>query len=72
MVLLGSLYQRYTTLHPDVGLVDLATIVCPGGPPCPEYVSGIRLRPADGGHFQAPGAAWVAPRLYAAIAAAAH
>jgi peptidoglycan/LPS O-acetylase OafA/YrhL len=72
MVLLGSLYQRYTALHHDVGLVDLATIVCPGGPPCPEFVSGIRLRPADGGHYQASGAAWVAPRLYAAIAAATH
>jgi hypothetical protein len=72
MVLLGQLYQRYTLAHPDVGLVDLSTIVCPTGPPCPEFVSGIRLRPADGGHYQPPGAAWVAPRLYAAIATAAH
>jgi peptidoglycan/LPS O-acetylase OafA/YrhL len=70
MVLLGALYQRYTALHRDVGLVDLSTIVCPSGPPCPEFVAGIRLRPADGGHYQAPGAAWVTPRLYAAIAAA--
>ena len=72
MVRLGQLYERYAAARPGVGLVDLSSIVCAKGPPCAEYVDGIRLRPADGGHFQAPGAAWVAPRLYDAIALAAQ
>jgi peptidoglycan/LPS O-acetylase OafA/YrhL len=69
-VALGSLYRSYAAARPGVDLVNLASIVCPGGPPCPEYVDGIRLRPADGIHFQADGAAWVAPRLYDALARA--
>ncbi len=72
MVRLAQLYERYAAARPGVGLVDLSSIVCAKGPPCPEFVDGIRLRPADGGHFQASGAAWVAPRLYDAIARAAE
>jgi len=68
MVALGSLYRSYVAARPGVELVDLASIVCPGGPPCPEYVDGVRLRPTDGIHFQQDGAAWVAPRLYDALA----
>ena len=34
----------------SVDLVDLAKQVCPNGPPCPEDVDGLRLRP-DGRHF---------------------
>ena len=62
--------RSYVAARPGVELVDLASIVCPGGPPCPEYVDGVRLRPTDGIHFQQDGAAWVAPRLYDALARA--
>jgi hypothetical protein len=70
---LNSIYRRYARDHPgEVVTVDLARIVCPGGPPCPEEVAGIRLRPRDGGHFEAEGAEWVAPRLFQAIVDAAN
>jgi hypothetical protein len=72
MVELGQIYERYVATRPGVGLVDLSSIVCAKGPPCPQYVDGVDLRPMDGGHFQSPGAAWVAPRLYDAIARAAQ
>jgi len=69
---MNAIYRRYARDHPDsVVAVDLARIVCPGGAPCPEEVAGIRLRPRDGGHFEVPGATWVAPRLYKAIVDAA-
>jgi hypothetical protein len=65
---LNGFYRRYAKDHPDsVALVDLAKIVCPGGPPCPETIDGVTLRPRDGGHYSEEGAAWVAPRLYDAI-----
>jgi hypothetical protein len=68
---LNVLYQRLEVERPDsVLLVDFDAIVCPGGPPCPGYVDGVRLRPYDGSHFDAGGAAWVAPRVIAAIVAA--
>jgi len=69
---LNRIYRRFAAMHPDtVSVVDLARIVCPGGPPCPEYVDGIRLRPRDGGHFEGEGPGWVAPRLLDAIETAA-
>lgn len=63
-------YARYTRLmketaaeHPDaVAVVDLAAIVCPGGPPCPDKVEGIRLRP-DGRHFTEATSPWAAARV---------
>jgi peptidoglycan/LPS O-acetylase OafA/YrhL len=65
---LNGIYRRYARDHADsVVTVDLTSIVCPGGPPCPEEVAGIRLRPRDGGHYDDAGAAWVAPRMYKAI-----
>ena len=61
---LNGLLARYAAEHADrVGIVDLGSIVCPDGPPCPTTIDGIVLRPEDGGHFDAAGAAWVAPRL---------
>jgi hypothetical protein len=61
---LNMLYHRFADLHPqDVGVADLAPLVCPGGAPCPTAVDGVVLRPADGGHYEDAGAAWVAPRL---------
>src|SRR5581483_4553849 len=65
---LDRLYRQFAAAHPDRVLVaDLADIVCPGGPPCPEFVDGVRLRPRDGGHFAGDGPAYVAPRLVQAI-----
>ncbi len=65
---LNGFYRRYAKIHPDsVSLVDLAKIVCPGGPPCPETIDAVALRPRDGGHFSEDGALWVAPRFYDAI-----
>jgi peptidoglycan/LPS O-acetylase OafA/YrhL len=61
---MNKLYADYAALHPDtVAVADLADIVCPGGSPCPATIDGVTLRPKDGGHFEADGAAWVAPRL---------
>ncbi|MEI8002044.1 MAG: acyltransferase family protein [Actinomycetes bacterium] len=55
---------KFAAQHPtDVGVVDFAAIVCPNGVPCPAQFDGITLRPRDGGHFEAAGATWVAPRL---------
>jgi hypothetical protein len=51
---------RFAARHPrDVTLVDLAGLMCPGGPPCPEKLeNGITPRPLDGGHFSAASAVW--------------
>ncbi len=65
---LNGLFRRFAAQHPDsVSVVDLDAIVCKGGPPCPEYVDGLRLRPRDGGHFEGDGPEWVAPRLLDAV-----
>ncbi len=49
-----------------VGLVDLATFVCPEPDRCNEMMDGIDLRP-DGLHFQGPSAAfinrWLIPKV---------
>jgi peptidoglycan/LPS O-acetylase OafA/YrhL len=61
---LNQLYRKFAAEHPqDVSVVDVSPIVCPGGPPCPTTLDGIVLRPKDGGHYDAEGAAWLAPRL---------
>lgn len=61
---LDRILRTYAAAHPDrVSLVDLAAIVCPAGPPCPQKVGGVRLRPLDGWHFDDAGAAWVVKRL---------
>jgi peptidoglycan/LPS O-acetylase OafA/YrhL len=72
MVILREIYRQYALLRPGVGFVDVSAMVCAKGPPCPEVVDGIRLRPHDGFHFEGPGALWLAPRLYNAIALAAR
>jgi hypothetical protein len=65
---LNRFFHTYAAEHPsDVIVVDLASIVCPGGWPCPEFVDGIRPRPRDGGHFEGAGPAWLAPKLVQAI-----
>jgi peptidoglycan/LPS O-acetylase OafA/YrhL/lysophospholipase L1-like esterase len=61
---LNALYGRFAAEHPqDVTVVDISPIVCPGGAPCPTTLDGVVLRPKDGGHYEAEGAAWLAPRL---------
>ena len=57
----------------NLPLVGTTPIICPAGPPCPEHLADhpqIFLR-WDGSHFTPPGAALVAPLLFAAIDAAA-
>jgi hypothetical protein len=71
MVHLGGLLRDFAARHPgDTRVVDMAAVVCPGGPPCPIEVDGIRPRPDDGGHYSEQGAAWLAPTLFAMLAAA--
>ncbi|MCZ7536496.1 MAG: hypothetical protein M5T61_11720 [Acidimicrobiia bacterium] len=43
-------------------MIDFASLVCPGGAPCPEEVDGVRLRP-DGAHFTEETAPWIARKL---------
>ncbi|MGZ6897550.1 MAG: acyltransferase family protein [Acidimicrobiia bacterium] len=52
---INALYRRAApTAAGEVRVLDLATIVCPGGR-CPEHVDGVTLRP-DGSHFGVEGA----------------
>ncbi len=70
MVHLNELLRRYAAANPaDTRVVDLAAIVCPDGPPCPERVDDVTLRPRDGGHYSEEGGAWVAPILFEALSA---
>jgi peptidoglycan/LPS O-acetylase OafA/YrhL len=64
---LDSIDRRFAKLHPGVvTLIDLAHQLCPDGPPCPEQVDGLRMRP-DGRHFTPTAAAieakWLLPQL---------
>jgi lysophospholipase L1-like esterase len=66
---LDSIDRRFAKLHPGVvTLIDLAQRLCPNGPPCPEDVNGLRMRP-DGRHFSPKAAAieaqWLLPQLAA-------
>jgi lysophospholipase L1-like esterase len=65
--ILGQFAQLNST---DVTVVDLSRHVCPTGPPCPELVDGLRLRP-DGRHFTPAAASieaqWLMPRIVAAV-----
>jgi hypothetical protein len=47
-------------------LVEVDSLLCPNGYPCPSRISGIRVRVTgyDQTHFTAAGAAWFAPRLF--------
>ncbi len=58
---LRSIDRRFAKRHPgQVTVIDLASRLCPKGPPCPEFVHGHRPRP-DGRHFD-PAAATRASR----------
>jgi len=59
-VRLDALLRRFAARHPDkVSIVDLASQLCPAGPPCPEQVDGLHARP-DGRHFTPTAAVWAA------------
>ena len=36
--------------------------MCPGGPPCPEVIDGLTLRP-DGQHYSDTAAVWLVAQL---------
>jgi peptidoglycan/LPS O-acetylase OafA/YrhL len=57
---IGELVRRFAGQHPDVGLIDLDPVVCPDGDCIAVDAAGHRLR-ADGLHFTAEGAAFLAP-----------
>jgi hypothetical protein len=68
---LASLDRTFAARHRgQVTLVDLAHRVCPAGPPCPETVDGIRMRP-DGRHFTPTAASiearWLLPQIVATV-----
>jgi hypothetical protein len=68
MVGLANLLRTYGREHPGpVSVVDLPSLICPHGPPCPAEVDGVVPRPADGIHFEGPGSAWVADRVLALV-----
>lgn len=51
-----------TSRSEALSLVDLTPIVCPGGPPCPETIERLTLRP-DGGHYSETAAVWLTAQL---------
>jgi hypothetical protein len=52
---LNDLYRRYAQQHADeVGVLDLAAVLCPAEP-CAYELNGVRVLP-DHVHFDAPGA----------------
>lgn len=69
---LDAVDRTFAQQHPGViTLLDLAHQLCPKGPPCPETVDGIRMRP-DGRHFTPTAAAiqarWLMPQIVATVA----
>ena len=57
---LNALLVRFQARHRDqVSIVDLASKLCPKGPPFPERVDGLVARP-DGRHFTPAAATWAA------------
>jgi peptidoglycan/LPS O-acetylase OafA/YrhL len=66
-VRLDGILRRFAARHPDeVTLVDVASRLCPAGPPCPAEVDGVRMRP-DGRHLTPAAsvsmAQWLLPRI---------
>ncbi len=66
---LDAIDRAFAAQHPgDVSIADLARRICPSGPPCPEDVDGLRMRP-DGRHFTPTAATiagqWLMPSIVA-------
>jgi peptidoglycan/LPS O-acetylase OafA/YrhL len=56
---LNAFLTRIASQTPHVRTVDLATRVCPSGPPCPILVNNVWVR-GDGAHYTTEGSLWVA------------
>jgi peptidoglycan/LPS O-acetylase OafA/YrhL len=54
----NELQRRFVASHPGMHWIPLAPVVCPSGPPCPEYIGELRVR-HDGYHYTEPAAALV-------------
>ena len=63
---LNAFLSEFAAHTPHVKLIDLSTLVCPSGPPCPMDVNGLALR-GDGDHYTGEGslfvARWLMPQL---------
>ena len=63
---LNTFLTEFAATTPHVKLLDLSTLVCPSGPPCPMDVDGLGLR-GDGAHYTGEGslfvARWLMPQL---------
>ena len=63
---LNALLYKFAAHRPHVKIIDLATFLCPSGPPCPIIVHNEWLR-GDGAHYDAEGslfvARWLMPQL---------
>jgi peptidoglycan/LPS O-acetylase OafA/YrhL len=67
---LNALLTEFAAQTPHVKLVDLATRVCPSGPPCHLLVDDVFAR-GDGAHYTADGSLWVARWLMPQLGVAA-
>jgi peptidoglycan/LPS O-acetylase OafA/YrhL len=56
---LNTLLTQFAARAPHVKVVDLASYVCPSGPPCPILVDNLWVR-GDGAHYTLDGSVWVA------------
>jgi peptidoglycan/LPS O-acetylase OafA/YrhL len=56
---LNALLADVAARVPHVRVVNLASYVCPSGPPCPLGVDNVWVR-ADGAHYSTQGSLWVA------------
>jgi hypothetical protein len=77
---MNGLLREVATRHPGhVGLIDLASRVCPSGPPCSYFVDGIGVGETygngvrgDGAHYGIVGSLWVAEWLVPRILSTAN
>ena len=66
---LNGLLRDIAASHPGrVRLIDLASRVCPSGPPCQSVIDGVWVRP-DNAHYGATSSLWVAEWLIPKILA---
>ena len=56
---LNDFLTQFAAHTPHVRVINLASYVCPSGPPCPLVVDGIAAR-GDGAHYSSEGSLWVA------------
>ncbi len=59
---LNSLLEAFAHQTPHVFVVNMASRICPGGPPCSLFVGGLAPR-GDGIHFVPEGSLWTAEWL---------